>query len=632
MKKGTIFSLFAIFLLAVLIRLLPIFKFAVWGSDSGEYYHILDSLVTTYQIPTEYHGWGFAYPLFPGMYFINGVVVKLTGIETLPALSIVVPVLAAFSIFPVFLIAHAISKNELVGIVSAGFIAVVLPHTFVTSHPIPGAIGELLLLFCIVFLIKAYDDLKMLIPLGLCSIALIVTHHLSTYMLLIAVIAVFIFRVVLKIPDNERSGSRPTGSKGENRADKNSLSIPGKLKTERYYVDLCYISILLFAVLIYWLLIAVPFGERIIEKGLGAPLWILPIFAAAGVLVLIGLLRVRGKFKWRYIPKSPAPNNFRLSAVLRKYITCGTGGLLVVAAVAWLGIPGTDMGMDKLLLLYFVPTLVFIAFAGSLRTFAAPNKNRILIYAWLVAIFTSYIISVLTSSRELVSYRHLQYLMAPIAVWVGTNFVGMVRRVSIDTPIGTSIDTPGDTLKNANGLSMKRKVVAASIFILLLTVNVLASSPPKMIIGGFQEGSTVEDLDSCDWVRVSLPPSTNGFDSSTIATDHRMSSLVFGFTSINCTWDYAHDTFHAPNFESAEDELRMCSTPTGKKRIDYVLLDTEIKSNVALLQWEDPEPMSQKAIDKFEQEPFVKVYDNGYVEIYRVVWKKWSVIGDQVIE
>ncbi len=98
-----------------------------------------------------------------------------------------------------------------------------------------------------------------------------------------------------------------------------------------------------------------------------------------------------------------------------------------------------------------------------------------------------------------------------------------------------------------------------------------------------------------------------------------MSSMLFGFGGLNATWDEAYKTLHAPSYEECEDEIKSISTPSGKKSINYILLDDEIKEGVALLQWENAKPMSKAAQEKFEKYPFIKLYEANGVEIYGLV-------------
>ena len=95
--------------------------------------------------------------------------------------------------------------------------------------------------------------------------------------------------------------------------------------------------------------------------------------------------------------------------------------------------------------------------------------------------------------------------------------------------------------------------------------------------------------------------------------------MVFGFAGLNATWDGAGKTLHAPSYAESRDEIAGLDTPSGEKPIDYIFLDDDIKEGVALLQWENAEPMSQEAQEKFEEAPFIKLYEAEGVEIYGIL-------------
>jgi hypothetical protein len=95
--------------------------------------------------------------------------------------------------------------------------------------------------------------------------------------------------------------------------------------------------------------------------------------------------------------------------------------------------------------------------------------------------------------------------------------------------------------------------------------------------------------------------------------------MVFGFTNgMNSSWEYAPNTIHGEAFEDYSEELLESSIPAGKKRIDYVLITDAINEGVALEQWETAEPMSDRALEKFDSQPFIKIFDNGEAQIYFV--------------
>ena len=67
-----------------------------------------------------------------------------------------------------------------------------------------------------------------------------------------------------------------------------------------------------------------------------------------------------------------------------------------------------------------------------------------------------------------------------------------------------------------------------------------------------------------------------------------------------------------------ETEVKQVSIPAGDKRLDFVLITNKIQSGVTLKQWDPAEPMSDSAINKFDSEPFIKLYDNGDAKLYYI--------------
>ena len=69
MRKSVKTALAAILLAATAIRLSPLWSFLYWGSDTGEYFAILQSLLRTGHVSTVYYGWGSRTPTFPAFSF-----------------------------------------------------------------------------------------------------------------------------------------------------------------------------------------------------------------------------------------------------------------------------------------------------------------------------------------------------------------------------------------------------------------------------------------------------------------------------------------------------------------------------------------------------------------------------------
>jgi hypothetical protein len=216
-----------------------------------------------------------------------------------------------------------------------------------------------------------------------------------------------------------------------------------------------------------------------------------------------------------------------------------------------------------------------------------------MVYGWMVALFLSILIGIITSNRVLLPYRHPQYLVMPLAILMGIGIAMLFGSLSAK--------------------KIRAKTSISAFIIVLIILTAFSAYPPKDLMGGFQEGTSREDMQAVLWAGESLE------SDATVASDHRMSSMIFGFGGLNATWDAAENTLHGESYDEFRDELANIDIPSGEKPIDYVLLDDDIKEGAALLQLENARPMSQAAQNKFRNWPFVKLYEANGVEIYGIV-------------
>jgi len=264
----------------------------------------------------------------------------------------------------------------------------------------------------------------------------------------------------------------------------------------------------------------------------------------------------------------------------------------VIVVVSLTSIPGTNMSVGIGALLWYLPTLLLFMFLITGTRFVHFHDNGSFVYGWAIALALSFLFGTVTQSHAIIPYRHAQYLAPVLALLAALGVV------------------------NLYGLLGRRRKTALVIFVgAVLVLSGVTAYPPTSATGGFNEGITQKDLEAARWMKDNVPAG------SVIASDHRMSSTIFGFAKLMCTWDSAYDILHAESFDEALPQLKSCDTPTGKKRIDYVVIDKVMRDEgVALLQWENAEPMSEEAFEKFLEEPFTLVYDNGEVWIFRVNW------------
>lgn len=560
MKKWVLLALFAVFFLAVFMRLLPLTQYAIWGSDSGEYYQITTQLTSDGHVSTDYNGWGFGYPYFPGMYYLTGAAHFLTGVDILWAMILMIPIVASFSVLMVYFIGKVLFKNDVAGILAGAFVAVAMPHVFTTSHPMPGSLGDVLLLSTILFLFFSFKSRKFIPLLILSALALTLTHHLSSYFLFIAVFGGLFISEMLKSEDRKEA-----------------------------WVQWGFLIFFLTLLILYWMIVAPPFAEKVVSSAFDLPFWVVFSLGYVALFLAFILIKLRRRFKWSYRPEFPKAHRQLMMFLLLLLIL-----FFVLGFLALVKIPGTNIHLNPDAALLFSPLVMLLTFtsigAGYLRFY----KNGMVIYGWIIAMVLSLVIAILTSNKVLLTYRHPQYIIPPLALAIG---VGMVM------------------MFNALGDDKRRfkKGLTAGLVVLLIGLTSQSAYPPKEVMGGFQEGTSQEDMQAVFWARESLN------EGATVATDHRMSSMLFGFAGLNATWDEADKTLHSASYEECRDEIESIKIPSGEKTIDYILLDDDIKEGVALLQWENAEPMSLEAQRKFENWPFVKLYEANGVEVFGLV-------------
>jgi len=158
MRKSVRAALTATVLAAVWIRLSPLLYSVHWGSDVGEYVAILRGMLDTAHVSTEYGGWGFTYPYFPGMWFLPGGVASLAPVDPLAALALLVPATGALAVLPIFLLAARITGEAKASLFAAALVAVVMPHVYPTSHAAPATVGDLLVLAGLLLFLRIRAD------------------------------------------------------------------------------------------------------------------------------------------------------------------------------------------------------------------------------------------------------------------------------------------------------------------------------------------------------------------------------------------------------------------------------------------------------------------------------------------
>jgi hypothetical protein len=445
-------------------------------------------------------------------------------------------------------------------LLAALMLAVASPHVFATSHPMPGSLGDFLLLLTILLFLKCYKNNFFLPLLFLSTIALAVTHHFSIYFLFI-ILTTFVFLREL-------------------------FKTSSELKRLRF--DIAYLTIVFITIIIYWLVIAVPF-KKVIATAFNLPAEVIFLATSLSFLVLVLIVKLRRKlFTKQRLLKKPTQKKLLVTYFLG--LTLALCGLLISVRVKF---PGTNIAINETAILIFLPAIIVFCFAAWGLQLVSLYENGIFIYAWFLAVAGSMFLGVVTNNTTLIPYRHLQYLIIPAAILAGVGITGFLASLKKKT--------------------LTRALISLALILFVFTAP-LSCYPPRSVLGGFEEGTPEENISMLVWAGEYLT-------GEPIASDHRLSSMLFGFSECKPSWEFVSKVFHSGTFsEEVAEELANSTLPAGKFRIEYIVIDELMKSGVCLEQWEPALPMSKESIAKFSEPPFIKVYDDGFTQIYKIDW------------
>jgi asparagine N-glycosylation enzyme membrane subunit Stt3 len=557
MRKSTGFALLSIFFVAVLLRFLPLTRYLYWGADFGEHFILTKDLIVNGHLVLPYLGWGFTYPYFPGMFAVSAVV-GFTSASIAASVALIPTFLAALSIFPVFLIGRNLYHEDSVGLIAAGIAAVAMPAVYTTSHAVPGSVGDLLFVTCLLLFLKSQTNPKMYYLLYPVSLALIVTHHLTAYFLIIVLIAAVFFQELIS-----------------KKSDAKNLKL-----------SVIFLAVFTLLTFLYWLAYATPFRDAILSRVQGT-WWGVIIGFVLAVLVLFAVIKLRRRVKWRYHLVYPDLRN-RLGLLAFGFVSSYT----IMAIIVFVAVPGTTIQLDISAFYFFTPLIVVLAFAIAGRRMSEFSKRGFDPLSWFIALSLSLVFGTLFASDVIIPYRHMQYMIPSIAVIGG---LGISR------------------LSGLFGATQKRgRLVASSLVVVLIIALAATSYPPRDILAGHQEGIESKAVTTAHF--------SNVYAQGLVATDHRVSSILFGFGGTNATWDTAPNSLLADTFEEASPEMLEVRSPSGRKRVDYVVIDSDVEEGAMLFPWDPAPALNTEAIEKFEKSPYMKFFDNGYSRLYYVNW------------
>jgi hypothetical protein len=582
-RPETVFFLFGLALVLVFLALEPYLSYAVFGSDTGEYFHLTATLLATGHLPVgaAYGGWGTAYPDFPGIFVLAGAGGGAMGLDPFTALTVIIPVVAVLSVFPLFLLFRRLYPQDSVALLGAAIASLAMPRLFSIAHAAPLALGDFLGVATLWMFLESRRDPRWYVPLSLTGGALIVTHHLSTYFFVVGALGGLLFLELWR---------------------------PGLWSRRFPAREFVFLGGFLTATFLFWFYGTTSFVAKVILPAFPGAIAATPSLAfatlegagLAAVLLAAFLVRFRrARFRphraWVRLPTD--------RSVLRDFVILLVGVFGGIALLLVVALPGTTQKTSAAAILWFSPVLALALFASGSRKQLTPARLGPFTLAWVGALALAAIVALgsgLVPNSSLGGYanaippaRFAEYLFIPLGLLVA---VGLARLVA-----------------RAGDRAGRRAFLAASLgVVVLLAANAAIVYPPQADLGNFEEGLTHGDAGLWMWIGISGPRS------AVVASDHRLSSMIFGFDGNRATWGSTPALFTGSNWSAAVAELRDSNAPTSPFPIDLVAVDSVMYTGVALNPSGAALPLSSAAIAWFGALPFVLLYENGADVVYLV--------------
>ena len=372
----------AIALGALALRLSHQWRWALWGSDSGEYLFLTAALVGDGALLQDgYLGWGRAYSWFQGMQILAASAALLCGTPLPDTLFWLIPAAGALAVPALFLAGRRFVSSD-AALVGCGCYAVAFPVVYANSHAMPGSLADplgLLLVYAFAGVLAA--PRRWAPPFGVLLLGLLLVHH---------------FTLLLAVAGCTGMLALETAAGSRRRAPYFALATAAALTA------------------LYWVGYATGFRTTILgDTGL-------PLGALLGApLVALGAVRL-------IAPRLPLPALRAPRRPARLFLAAFLASLLIIGYGIVYDVPGTSIPVGPEAVPFLLPPLGWLALAAAPGLVLA-QRGGWLLYGWALPIVGLATVGGLTGSHLLIAYRHAPYLMAPLALMAGTGFMALLR-------------------------------------------------------------------------------------------------------------------------------------------------------------------------------------------------------------
>lgn len=578
--KKWYFWLIIITSLAIILRSIPAWTNAAWGSDFGIYYGLTKAFLNTGNLINTYNGWGGTYQYFPILYTITGAAHWITGLDLLVIMPKIAPIFGGLTVLILYYIVYELLKRRDIALLSAAFLAVAPFHVYQTSHAAPLTMGHFFMLLSLYLYLKYLQNHRYLVPLILSTIALIMSHHLTTYFYLISLVGITLIQgITTPLCD---------------------------LKRQVVYVTTC--SLMAF---FYWFTVAVPvFNVYLGRTILGSPWMLVAIFYLAffGFLLTFTNPRLQAWHRRQVERKCRLPSRKRAGILFTGTIIGLLASMLVFCFIPF---PVSILKMNTTTFLYAIPVIIFCGISALGFEYLRELEHRKIIQGWFFALFVSFIFAFITGDANLFPDRHIEYLMVPMSVIAA---YGLYRFFHNKFRVPT---LPSLSLKR---IPHRQWVFVCIVGFVILT-NGMAVYPAKDSIGGINETISAPSLNAIQWMDEHLDK-----NQTMVASDLRLSKIAWA-DGFNTTFETTNEIWYCREWRDCLQELKGNQT---RSRVTTIIIDDVMKNSVVNLALLRNVYMTNASFNKFSTDPFTLLYRNEtrnlngdilhWVEIYAVNW------------
>jgi hypothetical protein len=270
-------------------------------------------------------------------------------------------------------------------------------------------------------------------------------------------------------------------------------------------------------------------------------------------------------------------------------------------------------------IIFSFPFLVIISLGVAGFSYTWKTENGLFICGWIMAVTISFVYAIFSSNRILLPHRHIEYIMAPLAIIAVFGFGGIFsdpkfKKFKVKSKIKKQLLFKKTSKKYF--LSIKNPFL--QIIIIFIIVVSLSATPylAHKTLKASDERITSQNIAVLDWMADNLDKNI-----SMIASDHRLARMAeaYGF---NTTKDETEEIWEAENLDEYIHEL--LGIGKGHNKVTHIIIDNIMKYDVVHVHFgeiryminetRDDETM-YSSYDKFLRQPFNLIYRNESTEI-----------------